>query len=188
VTRHDALRHVLIVCSPDPYAAAELAALIKEQTTTLVEEMSKKRNEEKHRAAESDDESNESDDDNASANANKNKNGEGDSDEDSDEDDNPYGWIGKWIQKPKGECCWKSKDGREGFMTVRLLKRAKITKEQYSLYKVRLRFTFGRTADSPQKTAHWLIGRFFDITKSYRTNTENHANSWALIVEKVRPI
>jgi hypothetical protein len=137
------LRHILVSCSADPYAAAELAALIKEQTTTLVEEMSKKTNKKKHRAVESDDESNgesngESDDDNASANTGKNKDGEGDSDEDSDKDNNPYAWIGKWIQRPKGERCRKSKEGHIGFTTVRLLKRARITEEQYSLYKIRL--------------------------------------------------
>jgi hypothetical protein len=138
ISKGDMSQHILIICSPDPYVAAKLAALIKEQTTTLVEEMSKKRNKKKCCAAESNDKSNESDDDNTSANANKNKNGEGNSDEDSDKDNNPYRWISKWIQKPKGKCCQKSKDSHEGFTTARLLKRAKITEEQYSLYKVHL--------------------------------------------------
>ena len=111
-----------------------------------------------------------------------------DSDEASDEDTNPYAWIGKWVQKPKGERCRTSREGREGFTTTILLQRAAISKEQYSMYKVRLRFTFGRTTDSPQKTAHQLIGRYFDTTKSYKVNRENRPDSWALIVEKVRPI
>jgi hypothetical protein len=47
------LRRVLVFCSADPYAAAELAAFTKEQATTLVEEISKNTGKKKHRAAES---------------------------------------------------------------------------------------------------------------------------------------
>jgi len=54
-----------------------------------------------------------------------------------------------WIQKPKGKHCWKPKGHCKGFTTKQLLKTAKITKEQYSMYKVHLWFPFGHTTDSP---------------------------------------
>ena len=170
VTRRD-------VSSADPYAAAKLAVLIKEQAIALVEEISKNKNIKRCYAAAIDQESN-NEDSNADSNAN----------EDSDDDSSPYAWISKWIQKPEGECCRKSKDHHTGFTTKHLLKRARITKEQYGMYKVRLQFTFGHTTDSPQKTAHQLIGRYFDINKGFRTNIDNHSDSWALIIEKVCPV
>ena len=37
--------------------------------------------------------------------------------------------------------------------------------------------------DSPQKTAHQLIGQYFDITKTFRANMQNHPDGWALIIE-----
>ena len=104
---------------------------------------------------------------------------------DSNDDNGPYAWIGRWVQKPKGERCRKSKDGREAFTTEGLLKQARITNMQYGMYKVCHQFTFGRTTDSPQKTAHQLIGRYFDTTKTYMTNIQNHPDSWRLIIEKV---
>ena len=127
-----------VVRSADPYAAAELAAMIKEQAAAIVEDMSKNTNKKMHRAAESDQEGDDEESNDEDSGTNKNKNGKDDSDEVSDEDGSPYAWIGKWIQKPKGERCRNSKDGREGFTTARLLKRARITKRQYSMYKVRL--------------------------------------------------
>ena len=154
-------------------------ALVKEQALELVKEMRK--NTKKLRSvAES---NQESDSDN-----NSNDNSNDDSNEDSNEDSGPYAWIGRWIQKPSGECCQKSKGKCKGFTTARLLKRAGITKRQYSMYKVRLQFTFGRTTDSPQKTAHWLLSRYFDITKRFRANLDNHPDLWALIIEKVCPV
>jgi hypothetical protein len=175
---HAATRRV--VCPADPYAAAELTNWIKEQAVKLAEEMSKNKNKNKkrRRPVESDDD----DDDEESADEDGN-----DSDEDDDDDSSPYAWIGKWIQKPRGERCRNPKDGREGFTTASLLKTTGITKEQYSMYKVCVQFVF-RTTDSPQKAAHQLIGRYFDITKSYRTNIQNHPDSWALIIKKVCPI
>jgi hypothetical protein len=70
------------------------------------------------------------DDDGGTGKANPNK--------DSDNENDPYAWIGKWIQKPNGECCRSSKDGREGFTTTRLLEQAGISKGQYTMYKVRI--------------------------------------------------
>jgi hypothetical protein len=125
-------------------------------------------NEESDDEESADEDTDEDNNNNASASANKNKNGKDNSDKDSNEDDSPYRWIGKWIQKPKGKRCQKSKTGCKGFMTTRLLKRARITKDQYTMYKVHLQFTFGHTADTLQKTAHWLIGCYFDITESYK--------------------
>ena len=124
--------------------------------------------------------------DNGDNGENDNEAGETDNGKDkSDSDSGPYAWIGEWIQKPRGERCWKSKGGRKGFTTEQLLKTAKITKGQYSMYKVRLRFPFGHITDSPQKTVHQLTGRYFDIAKSFRTNIDNSPDSWALIIKKV---
>ena len=182
-----------ISTDPSPNRAAELTALIKEQAVALVEEMSKKKKKKKRYAVESNQESdndgsNDEESDNEDGDTNKDQDGKGDSNEESEDDGSPYAWIGKWIQKPKGERCRKSKGNRPGFTTDFLLKRAKITKEQYSRYKVCLQFPFGHTTDSPQRTAHQLIGRYLDITKSFRTNRDNHPDSWALIIDKVCPV
>ena len=47
-----------IICSTDPYAAAELVALIQEQAVTLVEKLSKNIKKTRHCAVESDQEGN----------------------------------------------------------------------------------------------------------------------------------
>ena len=85
-------------------------------------------------AAESDDEGDDDENNNEASEADKNQNGK----DNSDSDSSPYAWIGEWIQKPKGEHCRKSKGRHKGFTTEQLLKTARITKEQYSMYKVRL--------------------------------------------------
>ena len=121
-----------VICSADPSAAAEFAALIQERAVALVEEISKNTKKEAlcngerpgRRVEESDSEDDDTEKD--------------DSDEDKNEDRSPYAWIGKWIQKPKGECCRNPKEGREGFTIESLLKRARVTKGQYGMYKVRL--------------------------------------------------
>ena len=163
-------------------AAAELEALIKDQAMAMVKRLNKKTRKQRRFAAESDlegdsDDSDDDDDDGDTGDAN--------SDEDSDNDSSPYAWIGRWVQKPKGERCRNSKDGREGFTTARLLKQARISKAQYGMYKVHLQSIFCRTTDSPQQSAHQLIGRYFDTTKNFRVNMQGHPDGWMLIIEKV---
>jgi len=85
-------------------------------------------------AAESDDEGDDDENDNEASETDKNQSGK----DNSDSDSSPYAWIGEWVQKPKGERCRKPKGHHKGFTTKQLLKTAKITKEQYSMYKVRL--------------------------------------------------
>jgi len=170
-----------------PYATAELVALVKEQALELVKEM-RKNAKKLWSVAESNQESDGDDNSNDNSNDDSNNNSNDDSDEDSDEDSGPYAWIGRWIQKPSSEHCQKSKGKCKGFTTARLLKRAGITKRQYSMYKVCLQFTFGCTTDSPQKTAHRLISHYFNITKRFRANLDNHPDLWALIIEKVCPV
>ena len=130
------MRH--IICSADPYTAAELAALIQEQAVTLVEKLSKNIKKTRRHAVESNQEGNSKENEGEDANTNKDDTNQDDTNQDDKNNNSPYVWIGQWIQKPKGECCQNSKAGREGFTTERLLKRARITKEQYSMYKVRL--------------------------------------------------
>lgn len=187
------------VSSADAYPTAELAAMIKEQTAALVKEMGKSSKFKKRRTAESnrggDDEESDDNDDNDDDDDDDDDEPDNRNDEDGDarEDGGPYAWIGKWIQKPKGERCRRTTNRKKGgkrigFTTAKLLRIAGITREKYSMYKVRLQFPFCRITDSPQKSAHQLIGRYFDISKKFSTNTDNHPDSWALIVEKVRPV
>ena len=195
------------VSSADSEAAAELTAMIKEQAATLVKEMSKKKSfkrcharddeesdENKNNNNNNNNENNKNDDANDDANANANDNDNRDNkDGDTRKDDGPYAWIGKWVPKPKGERCRRcstTKKGHthKGFTTKTLLEKARITEDKYRMYKVCFRFAFGFTTDSPQKTAHQLIGRYFDITKSIKVNQESHPDGWTLIVEKVRPL
>ena len=133
------------------------------------------------------------DDNDNDGDTHKNNSSNGNPDGDSCNDRGPYTWIGTWIQKPKGERCRRTvnrENGKEriGFTTAKLLKIAGITVRQYSMYKVCFQFPFCRTTDSPQKTALHLIGRYFDTSKKFTTNTETHLDGWALIVEKVRPV
>ena len=125
-----------VICSADPYATAELAALIQEQAITLVEKLSKNIKKTRHCAVESDQEGDSKENEGEDDNTNKDNTDQDDTDQDDENDNSPYTWIGQWIQKPKGKCCRNSKAGHKGFTTKRLLKRARITKEQYSMYKV----------------------------------------------------
>jgi hypothetical protein len=161
-------------------AAAEFTALIEEQAVALIDERNKRTKKRSRFAAESDLEGDIEDSDDNDGDTSK-----ADTDDDSCDDNNPYSWIGRWVQKPNGECCRNSKEGRDGFTTARLLKQARITKVQYALYKVSLLFTFRHTTDSPQKTAHQLIGHYFDTSHTYWTNIQTHPDSWVLIMEKV---
>ena len=111
--------------------AADLQALIQEQAIALIEKLNKKTRKQRLLAAVSDlehdsDDSDDNDNDTGKANPN----------EGSDDDNDPYAWIGKWVQKPNGERCRSSKDGRKGFTTARLLEQAGISKGQYTTYKV----------------------------------------------------
>jgi len=127
--------------STDPQAAAQLAALIKRQATAVVKEINRNTKKRQRVAAESDqesdnEESNNSDSDDRDSDTHNHESRRDDSNEDSDKDCGPYTWIGKWVKKPAGERCRNPKEGREGFTTSILLKKAGITKEQYSMYKV----------------------------------------------------
>jgi len=99
----------------------------------LVKEMMKN-TKKSHSAAESNNKGDDDKNNNKASKADKNQNGK----DNSDSDSSPYAWIGEWIQKPKGERCQKSKGRCKGFTTEQLLKTARITKEQYSMYKVHL--------------------------------------------------
>ena len=66
------------VSSTDPFPAAELAVLIKEQAIALAEEMSKNKRLKRRYLSESDNEDDDNESDNEAGDANKNKNGKDD--------------------------------------------------------------------------------------------------------------
>ena len=112
-------------------AAADLQALIQEQAIALIEKLNKKTQKQRLLAAVSDLEHDSDDSDNNNDDTSKANPNEG-----SDDNNNPYTWIGKWVQKPNGKHCQSSKDSHEGFTTTRLLEQAGISKGQYTMYKV----------------------------------------------------
>lgn len=105
-----------------------------------------------------------------------------------DEDDGTS-WIGVMTKAPPGERGrGTNADGRLGFKNEDILLHAGITSEQWGRYMVSSNIYSIRKRSIDlllQSTGHRLINRHFDITKSWRTNTQNNPDGWSLIISEV---